>query len=191
MENRYYSTAAPATIAANATVIDWNDSTKAPTTELRKGTNGWTCLPLNPPPAGGYTSAAEAAPMCGDAMAMMWGQAWMTKTKPKNTTLGIAYMLHGDLGVSNNDPYGMAATADNDFVASGPHVMVLPADPNRIRTSPRITRQVGRFQNVERDALCTHHGPGRRNDAALALKPRISSRAGSLTRAASLFPDLA
>lgn len=141
-----YSTAAPATIAANATVIDWNDSTKAPTTELRKGTNGWTCLPLNPPPSGGYTSAAEAAPMCGDAMAMMWGQAWMTKTKPKNTTLGIAYMLHGDLGVSNNDPYGMAATADNDFVASGPHVMVLPADPNRIKDVTTDHKAGGPFQ---------------------------------------------
>jgi len=141
-----YSSAAPPLIAANATVLDWNDSLKAPSTELRKGTNGWTCLPLLPPPAGGYTNATEAAPMCGDAMAMAWGTAYMTKTKPKNTTLGIAYMLHGDTGASNTDPFAMAATADNDWVATGPHIMVLPADPSRIKDISTDHKTGGPYQ---------------------------------------------
>lgn len=141
-----YSSAAPPTIAANATVMDWNDSTKAPTTELRKGTNGWTCLPLMPPPAGGYTSGTQAAAMCGDAMAMQWGEAWATKTKPKNKTLGIAYMLHGDPGVSNTDPFAMASTPDNDWVVSGPHVMVLPADASRIKDVPTDHRTGAPYQ---------------------------------------------
>ncbi|MGQ0539909.1 MAG: hypothetical protein ACT4R6_13260 [Gemmatimonadaceae bacterium] len=128
-----FTTAAPAAIAANAAVFDWNDSTNAPTTELRKGSNGWTCLPLQAPPAGGYTSAAEAAPMCGDGQAMLWGEGYMSKTKPKNTMLGLAYMLHGDVGASNTDPYATAQAADNDWVVTGPHVMFLPADPSRIR----------------------------------------------------------
>lgn len=141
-----YSSAAPASIAANATVIDWNDSTKGPTTELRKGTNGWTCMPLVPPPAGGYTTAVDAAPMCGDAMSMAWGGAYMSKTKPKMATLGIAYMLHGDLGASNTDPFSMSQTADNDWVVTAAHVMVLPADPNRIKDITTDHKAGGPYQ---------------------------------------------
>lgn len=141
-----YSTAAPPAIAANATVLDWNDSTKGPTTELRKGTNGWTCLPTVPPPAGGYTSAVEASPMCGDAMAMAWGAAWMSKTTPKLSSLGIAYMLHGDTGASNTDPFATAQTPDNDWVATPAHVMILPADPNRIKDITTDHKAGGPYQ---------------------------------------------
>jgi long-subunit fatty acid transport protein len=128
-----YTSAAPPTISANATVLDWNDSLKAPGTELRKGTNGWTCLPLMPPPVGGYTTPVQTAAICADAQAMLWAEGYMTKTKPKNKVLGIGYMLHGDMGVSNTDPFGMTQTADNDWVVSGPHVMIFPADANRIK----------------------------------------------------------
>ena len=131
-----FSSAAPPAIAANATVMDWNDSTKAPTTQLRKGSNGWTCMPLNPPPAGGYTTTAQSAPMCGDSMAMLWGQGFITKTKPKNTAIGLAYMLHGDVGASNTDPNATGPTAQNDWVVTGPHVMVLPANPSNIAAVP-------------------------------------------------------
>jgi hypothetical protein len=131
-----YSSAAPPAIATDATIMDWNDSTKGPTTEIRKGSNGWTCLPTFPPPAGGYTTATQASPLCGDATAMAWLQGYVTKTKPKNTTLAIAYMLHGDTGVSNTDPYAITQTADNDWVQTGSHVMVLPADANRIKDFP-------------------------------------------------------
>ncbi|MGQ0639795.1 MAG: hypothetical protein ACT4P6_03345 [Gemmatimonadaceae bacterium] len=141
-----YSSAAPPAVAANATVLDWNDSLKAPGTEIRKGTNGWTCLPLNPPPAGGYTSATEAAPMCGDANAMAWGDAYMKKTTPKMAALGIAYMLHGDLGASNTDPYATAQTADNDWVVTAAHVMILPADAKRIATITTDHKSGGPYQ---------------------------------------------
>jgi hypothetical protein len=127
-----YTSAAPPAIAANATVLDWNDSLKAPATQIRKGSNGWTCLPLAAPPAGGYTNATQAAPMCGDSMTMLWGQGYLSKTKPRNTSMGIAYMLHGDIGTSNTDPYATAPAGKSDWVVSGPHIMVLPADPNRI-----------------------------------------------------------
>jgi hypothetical protein len=141
-----YSSAAPPAIAANATVLDWNDSAKAPTTQLRKGSNGWTCLPLSPPPTGGYTTAAQAAPMCGDSMAMAWGQGWMTKTKPKNTSIGLAYMLHGDVGASNTDPFAMEPTGQKDWVVTGPHVMMLPADPSRIAAITTDHRTGGPYQ---------------------------------------------
>jgi hypothetical protein len=131
-----YTSAAPPAISANATVLDWNDSLKAPGTELRKGTNGWTCMPLMAPPAGGYTTPVQTAAMCADAQVVLWAQGYMTKTKPKNTMIGIAYMLHGDMGSSNTDAYGMTRTADNDWVVSGPHIMIFPADPNRIKNVP-------------------------------------------------------
>ncbi len=127
-----YSSAAPASIASGATVLDWNDSLTAPTKELRAGTNGWTCFPLTPPPAGGYGSATEAAPMCGDAMTMAWAEGFMNHTEPGNEVLGLGYMLHGDMGASNIDPYASDATADNDWIVSGPHTMLFPADPARI-----------------------------------------------------------
>ncbi|HJU72743.1 MAG TPA: hypothetical protein VJ717_03285 [Gemmatimonadaceae bacterium] len=126
------SSAAPSTIGANATIIDWNDSLKAPGTELRKGTNGWTCMPLQAPPAGGYTTPNETAAWCADSSAMAWADAYLKKTTPRITGLGVAYMLHGDLGVSNTDPFAMAATADNDWVTTGPHIMIMPMDPKRI-----------------------------------------------------------
>ena len=141
-----FSSAAPAAIAANATVLDWNDSLKAPGTVIRKGSNGWTCLPLSPPPSGGYTGAAQAAPMCGDSMSMLWGEGFLSKTKPKNKTLGLAYMLHGDVGASNTDPHATGPTANNEWVVTGPHVMLLPADPSRIDAVTTDHRSGGPFQ---------------------------------------------
>ncbi|HET9605161.1 MAG TPA: hypothetical protein VFO96_12790 [Gemmatimonadales bacterium] len=128
-----YSSAAPPAIAANATILDWNDSLKAPAAEIRQGSNGWTCLPLSPPPAGGYTTARQASPMCADSMTMAWAQGYMTKSKPRNTSLGVGYMLQGDAGASNTDPYAMAAASDSAWVVSGPHVMVFPANADRIK----------------------------------------------------------
>jgi hypothetical protein len=141
-----YSSAAPPAIAANATILDWNDSLKAPATQIRKGSNGWTCLPLTPPPSGGYTNATQAAPMCGDSMTMAWAQGYISKTKPRNTSIGLAYMLHGDVGASNTDPYATGPTEKNDWVVTGPHVMVLPADPSRIAAVPTDHRSGGPYQ---------------------------------------------
>lgn len=127
-----YASAAPAELATNATVMDF-DSAGALTVELRKGTNGWTCMPFNPPPPGGYTTPASASPACMDAMAGAWGTAWATKATPKLASMGLAYMLHGDTGASMTDPWAKAETPDNQWVVEGPHVMVLPSDVNSIK----------------------------------------------------------
>src|SRR5262245_40271554 len=52
--------AAPAAISANATVMDMGTMK-----ELKKGTNGWTCIPDMP-----HTPGAD--PMCLDANGLMW-----------------------------------------------------------------------------------------------------------------------
>ncbi len=103
--------AAPASIAEKASVADWEGNT------LREGTNGWVCFP-DPP-------NTRNAPMCFDEPWMSWVDSWQNKKPVTITRAGIAYMLAGDAGASNVDPYAVAATADNDWVVSGPHLMLI------------------------------------------------------------------
>jgi hypothetical protein len=107
--------AAPASIAANATVMDWAGNT------LREGTNGWVCFP-DPP-------KMEAASMCLDAPWQAWAGAWQNREPVTLEHAGIAYMLMRDAGASNIDPYAEGPTADNEWVESGPHIMLIVPDP--------------------------------------------------------------
>ncbi len=115
--------AAVPTIAANATVVDWDG------TVLREGSNGWTCMPT-PPQLDGD------APMCLDGPWMSWADAWMNKTTPELDRVGFAYMLRGDGGVSNSDPYASDPEAVDDWVQAGPHLMVLAPDPTVFDGTP-------------------------------------------------------
>ena len=54
----------------------------------------------------------------------------------KPETVGVAYMLKGDKGASNTDPYATKPTADNQWVVSGPHIMLLPTDASQLDTYP-------------------------------------------------------
>jgi hypothetical protein len=104
---------APPAILDNATIL--NMAADGSMAVARKGTNGWTCMD----PGG--------SPMCADAGGMEWGQAYMSKG-PAPQKLGFIYMLLGDDGVSNTDPYATAEKPDNNWVKSGPHVMVVGAE---------------------------------------------------------------
>jgi hypothetical protein len=63
--------------------------------------------------------------MCLDEVWMVWAVAWMNKKPFKADRVGVSYMLAGDTGASNTDPYAESETADNQWVVEGPHVMVL------------------------------------------------------------------
>ena len=63
--------------------------------------------------------------MCMDKTWEAWADAWMNKKPFKAEKVGIAYMLAGDTGASNTDPYAEGPTAANQWVAEGPHLMVL------------------------------------------------------------------
>jgi hypothetical protein len=67
------------------------------------------------------------APMCADAAAMEWAQAWQTHASAPQK-LGFIYMLRGDTGASNTDPYAAKESADNNWVRTGAHVMIVGAD---------------------------------------------------------------
>lgn len=132
--------AAPADIAKNATIMDWGATMADPPRQLRAGTNGWVCFPNSP---GEFGDASVDDPMCLDAQWQQWAQAWMSKSAPKPTGTGIAYMLKGDRGASNSDPYATGPTADNNWVVSPPHVMVLYPDTSMLDPFPTDPMQGG------------------------------------------------
>ena len=101
-------TAAPAAIGKDATIIRIGDGFKV--TTIKSGTNGWTCA-----------VDTNGEPFCADAAALEWWKAISTKADPPDKT-GFAYMLAGDLGTSNHDPYAMDKT---HWVHTGPHVMIV------------------------------------------------------------------
>lgn len=117
--------AAPAAISRNATIMDWPEKAGGQMKQLRAGTNGWVCFPNSPAEFG---AASVDDPMCLDKQWQAWAEAWMSRTQPKVTGTGIAYMLRGDRGASNTDPFATGPTATNDWVVSPAHIMVLFAD---------------------------------------------------------------
>ena len=129
-------TAAPEAVTKNATIMDWADKPNGPMRQLRAGTNGWVCYPNSP-------SAAVDDPMCLDKQWQGWAGAWMNKTAPKVSGTGLAYMLRGDTGASNTDPFATKPTADNQWVVSPAHVMVLYADLKMLDAFPTDPKNGG------------------------------------------------
>ncbi|WP_262028463.1 hypothetical protein [Microvirga sp. Mcv34] len=110
--------AAPPAVAKEATIVDVSSDGK--TRVVRKGTNGFTCLADNPNTPG-------PDPMCGDRNAMEWAQAWLEKKEPPQNKVGFMYMLAGGTDASNTDPYAQKPEPNNNWVETGPHVMVVGA----------------------------------------------------------------
>ena len=108
--------AAPASVARHAAIVTLQADGTMKT--LRKGTNGWTCMPDSPATPG-------PDPMCMDANAMKWVTAWVGHKPPPANTVGLMYMLEGGTDASNTDPYAQKPTAGNDWIKTGPHVMVV------------------------------------------------------------------
>lgn len=102
--------AAPKSVAKGAAVVRMDESGKM--TTIRAGKNGFSCMVV-----GGEK-------MCADANSMAFFDAWMKHQNPPEK-LGLTYMLAGDDGASNTDPYATAKSADNHWVATGPHVMIV------------------------------------------------------------------
>lgn len=117
--------AAPAEIAANAAVMDWPAMEGQEMTELRPGTNGWTCMPDVPNTPGND-------PMCLDQTFLAWAAAWQGKTKPELKQVGFGYMLMGGTDASNTDPYATEPQPGEDWVEAGPHVMMVVPNPSAL-----------------------------------------------------------
>ncbi len=107
-------------ITNDATIKDWEGNT------LREGTNGWVCMPSPSNFAPGST------PMCLDEPFQQWADAWANMKSLNITSVGLSYMLKGDAGASNTDPYATGETADNDWVVTGPHLMLVVPDASAL-----------------------------------------------------------
>lgn len=113
--------AGPSSISAQATVLDWNFK------ELRKGTNGWTCLPDRPGTPGND-------PWCVTQPWLNFLDAYVKKAEPSYKEIGFAYMLQGDTPVSNTDPYASQPTGPEDWVTHlGPHLMIIVPDRAQLK----------------------------------------------------------
>lgn len=111
-------TAAPPLIAKGATIIKVAADGQVQT--IRKGTNNFTCMSDNPNTPG-------PDPMCADANAMEWVQAWLGKKEPPANKVGVMYMMEGGTDASNTDPYAAKPDATNNWVTTGPHIMIVGA----------------------------------------------------------------
>jgi hypothetical protein len=112
--------ATTAEMAKGATVVDWENNV------LKEGDNGWTCFPTPP--------QFETAPMCFDEPWLAWADGWMNKKEVNITRVGLAYMLAGDSGASNSDPYATEET--DDWIVGGPHLMVIVPDASMLEGIP-------------------------------------------------------
>lgn len=121
-------TAAPPDLAANATIED-PDAT-GNMRVLRQGSNGWVCR-------------VQPFIMCLDGPWQAFMAARAKKTAPQVAQLGISYMLQGDGGASNVDPFATGPTADNDWVVTGPHLMIITPDASDLEALPDSHRQGG------------------------------------------------
>ncbi len=123
--------AAPPSLAKNATVMSWDKKT------LRKGTNGWTCLPDKLDTSGND-------PWCVNEPWLDFLDAYKNKKKPSYSQVGVAYMLQGDTPVSNTDPYAKKPKPGDDWVEGlGPHLMMLIPDPKMLKNIPTNSKNGG------------------------------------------------
>lgn len=105
--------AAPAAISAEATVVVDGEV-------VAEGSNGWTCLP--------DTMPGDGAPMCNDAVWMELLGAVGAQEPFETDRIGVSYMLQGEpegSGVSNSTPYHPDHANAEDYVETGPHLMIV------------------------------------------------------------------
>lgn len=130
--------AAPAAVTNEATIIAMEPDGTMKT--LRTGTNGFTCMPDSPATPG-------PDPMCMDANALKWAEAWIGHTVPPAETPGVMYMLSGGTDASNTDPYAKEPTGGDDWIKTGPHMMLVgsakalegyPSGPNPDTSAPYV-----------------------------------------------------
>ena len=127
--------AAPAKIAQGATIVVMEHDGKMRT--RRKGTNSFTCMPDNPATPG-------PDPMCFDKNAAEWVMAWVEHKAPPAGKVGLMYMLAGGTDASNTDPYATKPEPNNNWIKTGPHIMIVGADASFYDQYPKTRSPIRR-----------------------------------------------
>lgn len=102
--------AAPSMVSSKATIMYQGKV-------LSEGTNRWVCMP--------ETLPGDNSPICNDSTWMAMFQAIGSKGPFEAKKMGLSYMLAGDGGVSNSDPYHADHVNAEDFIKEGPHLMLI------------------------------------------------------------------
>lgn len=123
--------AAPKKVSQEATIATMDKDGKMRV--LREGTNGFICMPDNPATPG-------PDPMCMDKAAMEWVNAWVGRKTPPAGKVGFMYMLAGGTDASNTDPFATKPTPGNNWVSTGPHVMIVGADASFYDMYPKAAK---------------------------------------------------
>ena len=114
--------AAPLTIAEDATILDNELDEAGKFVVLREGSNGWYCSP-----DGVATPGPD--PWCYDQVWLDWLYAYIAGEEPNITAPGLAYMLQGGSDASNTDPFATEPAEGEEWMTSPPHVMmILPGE---------------------------------------------------------------
>ncbi len=159
MSNAQFTTlaesGAPADIASKAAVARIDPKTKT-VTQVRAGTNGFTCSVI---PDG------TDAPFCGEKNAWAWFAAAFTgQPKPPNTEPGISYMMQG--GVHYETAGGnimMEKAANTKDVKEPPHWMLMwPIDAatSGLPTRPNASGVYIMFAGTPYAHLMVYQNPG-------------------------------
>jgi hypothetical protein len=109
--------AAPANVAASATIVEMSAGKMR---TVREGKNGFTCMPDN-------SKSPGNDPMCLDKNAMAWAMARASQKDPPQGKVGFMYMLQGGSDASNTDPFAKKPANGANWLTTGPHVMVVGA----------------------------------------------------------------
>lgn len=104
--------AAPPSVSSNATIVDSGEV-------VLEGSNDWICMP--------DTFPGDNAPICVDGVWMEMMQALGNEEDFTAEKIGISYMLKGDIGsgVSNSNPHHHDHKNADDYVETGPHLMII------------------------------------------------------------------
>ncbi len=122
--------AAPPSISANATILDYPSEPGGEKIVLRKGSNGWICLPDNPNMPGNN-------PMCVDSQLIELFSAVAEKRDPNITRTGFGYFLQGGGARSNANPWDTSPTPDNEWMEMQvPHIVVVSPDTTILKGLP-------------------------------------------------------
>jgi hypothetical protein len=114
-------TAAPEQLVRDATIVRMQSGSMQ---TLKQGTNEFTCM------------VANEVPMCADPAAMEWAHAWQTHSPPPDK-VGFMYMLNGDNGGSNTDPWATKPEPGNHWIKTGAHVMIVGPPAKTMTGYPR------------------------------------------------------
>jgi hypothetical protein len=122
--------AAPLSIAEEATIMDNELEANGEFIVLREGSNDWYCFPDLP-------STPGDDPACYDQTWLDWNYAFFAGEEPNTTVMGVAYMLQGGSDASNTDPFATEPAEGEEWINSPPHIMLLmpePLDPSEFST---------------------------------------------------------